>query len=113
MAITTTEGLKAAYPGLCKRLEKEARGETTVSTVIVVKDGKERMSTWTEETRDLDGILVGKRIDEYAYYPTGEVNTITMKKYDSNNELTSKKVLKHYRDGRQPNLTAVELPMKL
>ena len=113
MAITTTGELKIAYPALCERLEKEARGETTVSVVAVVKDSKERMGTWTEETRDLDDILVGKRIDEYAYYPTGEVNTITMKKYDSNNELTSKKVLKHYRDGRQPNLTAVELPMKL
>lgn len=113
MAITTTEGLKAAYPALCERLEKEARGETTVSVATVVKDGQARMGTWTEETRDLDDLLVGKRINEYTYYPTGEINTITMKKYDSDNELTSKKVLKHYRDGRQPNLTAVELPMKL
>ena len=113
MAIATTEGLRAAYPVLCERLEKETRGETAVSIVTVVKDGKERMSTWTEETRDLDDLLVGKRIDEYVYYPTGEINTITMKKYDSNNELTSKKVLKHYKDGTQPDLTVVELPMKL
>lgn len=113
MAITTTEELRITYPALCERLEKEARGETTVSTVTVVKDGKERMSTWTEETRDLDGILVGKRTDEYTYYLTGEINTITMKRYDGNDKLTSKKVLKHYKDGIQPNLTIVDLQMKL
>ena len=113
MAITTTEGLRAAYPGLCKRLEKEARGETAVSIVTVVKNGQGRMSTWTEEIRDLDGLLVGKRTDEYTYYLTGEVNTITMEKYGSDNKLTSKKVLKHCKDGTQPNLMVVDLPMKL
>lgn len=109
MATTTTEGLKAAYPVLCERLEKEARGETTVPTVTVVKDGQGRMSTWTEETRDLDDVLVGKRIDEYTYYLTDEIDTITMKKHDSNDKLTSKKVLKHYKDGTQPNLTVVDV----
>ena len=112
MAITTIKGLKAAYPVLCERLEKEARGEMTVSVVTVVKDGQGRMGAWTEETKDLDDALIGKRINEYAYYLTDEINTITMKKYDNNNELTSKKVLKHYRDGRQPNLTVVDLPME-
>ncbi|MCK4525959.1 hypothetical protein KAW18_01205 [candidate division WOR-3 bacterium] len=109
MAITTTEGLKTAYPTLCERLEKEVRGETTVSTVTIVKDGQGRISTWTEETRDLDKVVIGKRVDKYTYYSIGEINTITMKKYDSDDVLTSKKVLKHYKDGTQPNLTVVDV----
>jgi hypothetical protein len=109
MAITTTEGLKAAYPVLCGRLEKEARGETTISTVIIIMDGQMWMSTWTEETRDLDEILVGKRIDEYTYYSTGEIDIIIQKKYDSQNELIgSGKEIKHYLDGRQPTVQNLE-----
>ena len=109
MAITTTEELKAAYPILCERLEKEARGETTVSTVTVVKDSKERMSIWTEETRDLDNNLVSKRKNKYVYYLTDEIDTITMEKYNDKNILISKKILKHFRNGAQPNLSVVDV----
>ena len=109
MAITTTEGLRAAYPALCERLEKEARGETTVSFVAVIKDGQVRVSTWTEETRDLDDVLVGKRINEYTYYPTGEIDIITQKRYDSQNELIGSGVeIKHFLDGRQPQVQNLE-----
>jgi hypothetical protein len=111
MAITTIEGLKAAYPVLCERLEKEARGETTVSTVTVVKNGQGRMSTWTEESRDLDGILVSKRVDEYSYYLTDEINEIIQEEYEGET-LVSKKKLKHYKDGTQPDteIISIKLP---
>ena len=85
------------------------------STVSVVKDAQGRMSIWTEERKDINGDLVGKRKDSYTYYLTSEVNTITMERYDSNDKLASKKILKHYRDGTQPDLSvvAIEIPKGL
>ena len=84
------------------------------STVSVVKD-KGRMSVWTQERRDINDNLIDKRKDSYTYYLTDEVDTITMERYDSNDKLASKKVLKHYRDGTQPDLSvvAVEIPKGL
>ena len=79
-------------------------------TISVVKDVKGRMSVWTETRRDINDNLIGKRKDTYTHYLTGEVNIITMERYDSNDKLASKKVLKHYRDGTQPNLMVVEVP---
>lgn len=110
MAITTTGELKAAYPALCKRLEKEACGETTVSVVAIIKDGQGRMGTWTEETRDLDDILVGKRIDEYAYYLTGEINEIIQEEYEGE-ILISKQKIKHYKDGTQPDTEIMSIKL--
>ena len=93
---------------------KAGKDEGT-TVVSVVKDAKGRRSVWTEERRDINNNLIGKRKDTYTYYLTSEVNTITMERYDSNDKLASKKVLKHYRDGTQPDLTvvAVEIPKGL
>ena len=105
--ITTTEALRVAYPVLVAKIEAEARGESgnqVTTTIEKDKDGK--MIKWTEESRDLDNNLVGKRTDEYTYYPTGETDVITQKKYDSQNKLIpgSEKKIKHYLDGRQPEV---------
>ena len=105
--ITTTEGLRAAYPVLVAKIEAEARGESgnqTTTTIEKDKDGK--TVKWTEESRDLDNNLVGKRIEEYSYYSTGETDTIIQKKHDSQNKLIpgSEKKIKHYLDGRQPEV---------
>ena len=76
------------------------------STVTVIKDAQERMSVWTSERRDIDGVLVGKSKDTYSYYLTGEVDIILQKKYDSQDKLIpgSEKKIKHYLDGRQPEI---------
>ena len=93
---------------------KSGKDEGTV-TVSVVKDAQGRMSVWTEERRDINGDLIDKRKDSYTYYLTDEINIITMEKYDNNDKLASKKKLKHYRDGTQPDLSvvAVEIPKGL
>lgn len=108
MAITTTKELKIAYPVLCERLGKEARGETTVSIVAVIKNGQGRMSVWAEETRDLDDNLISKRIDKYTYYPTGEIDEIIQEEYKGK-ILISKKKLKHYRNGAQPDVFPIDV----
>ena len=87
---------------------KSGKDEGTV-IISVVKDAKGRMSIWTEERRDINGDLIGKRKDNYTHYLTGEINTITMEKYGSDNKLSSKKVLKHYRDGTQPDLSVMDI----
>jgi len=62
-----------------------------------------RMSIWTEETRDLKGGLVSKRVDKYSYYPTDSVNEITQEKYKGK-KLVSKRKIKHYRNGTRPTV---------
>lgn len=89
------------------QIEAEARGESgNLATIAVEKDKDGKTTKWIEETRDSEGLLVGKRTDEYTYYPTGETDVITQKKYDSQNELIpgSEKKIKHYLDGRQPEI---------
>ena len=80
--------------------------------ITVINDAQGRMSIWTSERRDIDGKLIEKLKDTYVYYLTGEINTITYEKYDGKLVLTSKKKLKHYRDGSQPNLEDIagEIP---
>lgn len=74
------------------------------STVSVVNDAQGRMSVWTSKRRDIDNALIGKRIDKYSYYETGEINEIIQEKYNEKNDLVDKKKVKHYKDGSQPDV---------
>ena len=65
------------------------------------KDTFGNIVKWTEETRDGD-TLIRKRVDEYTYYNTGEVDTITQKVFDGEGNLVSEKRVKHFRDSRPP-----------
>lgn len=56
--------------------------EEEVSTITVVKDEYGRKKQWIEETRDLDGYLLSKRIEDHAYLEDGRTNTITHRVYD-------------------------------
>lgn len=60
----------------------------------------------TTVTRDTGtNMQVNKREMTWTYYPTNEVNVITIKQYDGNNALLHTKAIKHYKDGRQPTVT--------
>jgi len=48
---------------------------------------------------------VNKRVVNWTYYATGEVDVITIKTYDGSNNLLRTKTVKHYTDGRQPTVT--------
>ena len=70
---------------------------------IVIKDEKGRMKTWTEVTKDIEGKQIQKRIDEYVYYPSGEIDTIAQKVYGVNDNLVlNGTTIKHFKDGRKP-----------
>jgi len=47
---------------------------------------------------------VNKRVTNWSYYPTGEVNEIIIRNYDGNNILLSTKIIKHYTDGKKPTV---------
>ena len=50
---------------------------------------------------------VSKRVVTWTYYedePGHPVDTITIQQYDANDALVSRKVIKHYVDGRQPEV---------
>lgn len=105
LSTATLKQLVSERPDLVQGI-KSGKDEGT-SVVTVIKDAWGRMKTWTEEKKNLDGVVVSKRVDKYTYYLTGEVNTITLERYNSKNVLISKKKLKHYRDGTQPDLSIV------
>lgn len=78
--------------------------ENIVSSKIE-KDEQGRTCTWIEERRDPDGILISKRLDEYTYYETGEINVIRQRAYDGEGSLVSEKTVTHFTDGRRPVVT--------
>lgn len=52
--------------------------------------------------------VLGERIrnDEtiYSYYPTGEIDTITIIEHDAEDNEIDRRTIKHYLDGRQPTV---------
>jgi len=91
---------------ICPYCKKEIEPvEEFTSTVNVIKDKEGRMKTWTEETRDADNILVSKRVDEYTYFDkSGDVDIIVQKVYDGDELLLSEQQIKHFEDGKQPEV---------
>ncbi len=67
-------------------------------------DGQVESETTIEVDTETN-LQVNKRVVTWSYYPTGEVNVITIKTYDGANNLLRTKAIKHYIDGRQPTVT--------
>jgi len=68
------------------------------------EDGQ--ITSETTVTKDTaTNLQVNKRVVTWSYYPTNEVNVITIKTYDGANNLLRTKAIKHYTDGRQPTVT--------
>ena len=81
---------------ICPNCKMEIQPVEEISSEIsLVKDEQGRMKTWTEITRDSDGNQIRKRVDEYTYHSTGEVDTITQQVFDSADKLTSEAEVKH------------------
>ena len=101
----TLKELITNRPDLVQAIKNgEDEGTTTSS---VEKDDQGRTGLWTEETKNIDGILISKRVDAYSYYKTGEVDVIIQRVYDNKN-LVSEKSIKHFVDGRKPEVTAAK-----
>jgi hypothetical protein len=99
----TLKELVAQRPDLVQAI-KNGEDEGTTSS-YVEKDEKKRVKKWIGETRDINGNLLSKRVDEYSYYETGEVDTIILQVYDDKGKLTSEKSVRHFKDGKKPEVT--------
>lgn len=82
----------------------------TTSKVTVVRDDQNRTITWAEIIKDQAGKQLTKRVDEYSYYPTGEVHFIVMNVF-SEKALISSTSVEHFTDGRQPVSTTTTHPV--
>ena len=88
---------------------KSGKDEGT-TVVSVVKDAKGQVSIWTEEKKNLDNVVIGKRVDKYTYYSTDSVNEIIQERYEGIElSLVSKQKIKHYRDGTQPDVSFMSI----
>jgi hypothetical protein len=83
-------------------MDIEVMDDEPIRTYIA--DGQ--IESETIVTRDTEANLqVSRRETLWSYYPTGEVDVITIKQYDSNDALIRTKAIKHYTDGKQPTVT--------
>ena len=93
----TLKELITERPDLIQAIKNGEDKGTTSS--YVEKDEKKRVKKWTEEIRDIDGKLLSRRVDNYSYYESGEVDIIILQVYDSKGKLVSSKEVKHYYSG--------------
>jgi len=94
---------------ICPHCKKEIEPiEENTSEIIIIKDKEGRLKTWTEVTKDSDGKLTQKRVDEYTYYETGEIDTIMQSVYGPIDSLViGEREIKHHRDGRRPEVSII------
>ena len=73
---------------------------------VVVRRPDGQLSSMTEVVRDMESdVQISKCVTDWSYYPTIEVDTITIKTYDGSNALIETRTIKHFTDGRQPMST--------
>jgi len=74
----------------------------SLSTLTVNHDVPEGQLLRFYEITDILGNKLGSTKIDWTYYPTGEVNTITISELDALDTVISQKTIKHFLDGRQP-----------
>lgn len=72
--------------------------EAETSEITTVKDVSNRPVQWTEETKDLNGTVLSKRVNTYTYHITGEVDVINQKTYRGEAELRHEQDVVHSTD---------------
>ena len=74
----------------------------TLGDLVEKEDGPNGQLLRVYKTTDVLGVKLTSRKIEWTYYPTGEVDTITISELDALDQLISQKTIKHFTDGRQP-----------
>ena len=78
----------------------------SLSTLTVNHDVPGGQLIRVYEKTDILGTKLGSTKTEWTYYPTGEVDTITISELDALDQIISQKAIKHFTDGRQPVLVS-------
>lgn len=73
-----------------------------IQTLTINHDAPEGQLIRIHETTDILGNKTGSQRTEWTYYPTGEVDTITITELDAVDKISSQKTIKHFVDGRHP-----------
>jgi hypothetical protein len=69
-----------------------------------------QLTTQVDVNRDAEtGTMIDGRQITWTYYPTGEVDTITISTRDATDKEIAKKIIKHFTDGRAPVVTQEKL----
>ena len=107
MRVSTEKEITDNVVAQLRKLDKKTLIETLVDQIIITeltesKDQKEGQTLRVEVTKDVLGNKIGSRRIEWTYYPAGPVDEIKDIQMDSADVETSRKVIKHYTDGRQP-----------
>lgn len=89
---------------LLRRLRKMIPKPET-EEIVNVEKGKFGRTRQVYKLRDKDtGELLKKKIELTSYYDTGEINMIRQKWFDGEGNLLKERIIKHFRDGRQPKV---------
>ena len=82
-------------------------GSDKLSEMVSTYD-KNGLEIKTETIRDVEtNAIVSTNVITYTLYPKGEVDEITIIVKDGSGKEISRKVIKHYIDGKQPTATEV------
>ena len=103
---TATQSLQD-WDKLTKAKLKELcyQGETTTERTMTRDDKTGDNGVLTEVCRDLlTNAVVSRRVTRWTYFPTGEIDEIAVTEFDAQGKETKRPTIKHYRDGRQPEL---------
>ena len=80
--------------------------QDTYTDTTQVYDAQGRITSETEIERDDNTqAQVSRKVISWTYYATGEVNVIKTETYDAADVLVKTRRIKHYRDGRQPEVS--------
>lgn len=86
---------------------KELNIERETEEIVTKVMGKHGRIEQIYELRYVDtGELISKRTETTTYYPSGEINMVTQKRFDKEGKFLGGRNIKHYKDGRQPTITA-------
>ena len=75
----------------------------------ITYDDRDRIVKRVETERDLltDDVL-GSVVTTHSYYKTGEIEDIIISERDAKDNETAKRTIRHFTDGRQPEVVALQ-----
>ena len=88
---------------ICKTCGQEIIEETT-SEILITRFPDGQYKEWTETIKDSKGAVISSRVAKYSYFDSGEIDEIEQTEFDADGNKTKSKKIKHFKDGRQPEI---------
>jgi hypothetical protein len=107
--LTLTELNSMTKAQLVSAAVKDVRHVTT----DLIQDPDLGNTQLDEITKDAYGTVLSKRTIVWSYYPTQEIQEITVTEKDPEDKTTEEYIITHYLDGRQPVINHSQVVGKL